>query len=82
MGGSYFPVVPKPPFWHLDASGWEPSTASIADFRGSYEKEGYREMARTFRAIMRSETLCHVSEKFRDQCPPNADAIVIGNAEI
>jgi hypothetical protein len=33
MGGSYFPVVPKPPFWHLDAGGWEPSTASEADIR-------------------------------------------------
>jgi hypothetical protein len=35
MGGSYFPVVHEPPFWHLDAGGWEPSTASKADVSGS-----------------------------------------------
>ena len=31
MDGSYYFVVPKPSFWHLDAGGWEPSTASKAD---------------------------------------------------
>jgi len=37
MGGSYFPVVLKPPFWHLDAFGWEPSTASKPDSRVDQE---------------------------------------------
>ena len=31
MDGSYFPVVQESPFWHLDAGGWEPSTASTAE---------------------------------------------------
>jgi len=40
MGGSYFPVVPKPPFWHLDAFGWEPSTASKAEVRDRKPEAG------------------------------------------
>jgi hypothetical protein len=59
----------------------ERQVLAISGLSQQLRKKGYCEIARAFRAIMRSETLCHVRNKFRHQCPPNADAIVIGNAE-
>ncbi len=49
------------------------SAPDSVDLRGNCEIEDFRDLERTFRAIMRSKTLCHVIEKFRHQCSPNSD---------